>query len=279
VNNAKRKDATIPTQMSTQKIKIRLDTWLVDQHQIPSREVAQALIITGKVIVNNEKVTKPGTLIKQDADIHLLSQKTAYVSRGGEKLAGAHRAFNFQIKDRVILDAGISTGGFTDYLLQNGAKAVIGIDVGYGQVAHKIATDPRVTVIERTNIREISKEDLNVAVSKKNPAHYPFKDDISLVVMDLSFISVRKVVENVTKLVRDDAEWVILIKPQFEGEKHQIGKGGIVRDEKTRQEIVDCVKIELEAMGLVLIGQCESPITGTKGNQEYFFHLSANPKK
>ena len=110
-------------------------------------------------------------------------------------------------------------------------------------------------------------------LSKKNPAHYPFKDELSLVVMDLSFISVRKVVENVTKLVREDTEWVILIKPQFEGEKHQVGKGGIVRDEKTRQEIVECVKIELEAMGLVLIGQCESPITGTKGNQEYFFHL------
>jgi len=268
------KDATIPHHMSNHRLKNRLDTLLVQNHDIPSREIAQALIMTGKVIVNNEKVTKPGTMIKNDAEIQLLSQKTTYVSRGGDKLAGAHQVFQFSIHNRIVLDAGISTGGFTDYLLQHGAKAVIGIDVGYGQVAHKIATDPRVIVIERSNIRQITPQDISDIVSKKSPHLSCIDTDISLVVMDLSFISVRKVIENVSTLVTKNADYIILIKPQFEGEKHQIGKGGIVRDDATRQEILTNVKIDLEAMGFKIQAFCDSPITGTKGNQEYFFHLT-----
>ncbi len=263
--------------MSTQKTKIRLDTHLIDHYQLPTREVAQALIITGKVIVDSKKMIKPGTMIKPDANIQILSKKTSYVSRGGEKLEGAHHAFGFQIQDRIVLDAGISTGGFTDYLLQNGAKAVIGIDVGYGQVAHKIATHPQVTIIERTNIRDLTPKDMAAVIAKKKPSQVGIESKISLVVMDLSFISVRKVIPNVAKLVQKDAEWIILVKPQFEGEKHQIGKGGIIRDESTRQEIINCVKIDLEAMGLMLLGQCRSPITGKKGNQEYFFHCTQTP--
>ena len=207
----------------------------------------------GKVKVEGRVVTKPGASVLTDALIECDEDRPKYVSRAGFKLEKALSEFKIDVKDKVILDAGISTGGFTDCLLQNGAKKIYGIDVGYGQVHEKIAYDSRVVVMERTNLREL----------KELP------ELVDLVTLDLSFISVLKIIGTVKNLMKPNAQLVILIKPQFEAEKEQVGRGGIIKDAAVHDEVIGKIKIGLEQHGFECLGVISSPIEGSSGNKEF----------
>jgi 23S rRNA (cytidine1920-2'-O)/16S rRNA (cytidine1409-2'-O)-methyltransferase len=239
--------------------KTRLDELMVRRGLADSVAKAAAVIMTGDVLVADRPVTKPGTAVHVDATIRLRSEPMPYVSRGGLKLAGAFGAFSIPITGRICLDVGISTGGFTDYLLQHGAKKVIGVDVGYGQVDMKLQRRPDVVILERTHVRHLTREQLG--------------EEIDLVVMDLSFISVKKVLPHLKQLLRPGTPLVVLVKPQFEAAPDQIDEGGIVRDEAVRHAILFAVKTEAQSQGFVVMGDVLSPITGTKGNQEVFLWL------
>jgi 23S rRNA (cytidine1920-2'-O)/16S rRNA (cytidine1409-2'-O)-methyltransferase len=247
--------------------KERLDKLLVQRQLATTRERAQELIAAGRVMVGHIPASKSGTWVRLDVDVHVTSDGPHYVGRGANKLAGAHVSFGFSPLGRVAMDVGISTGGFTDYLLQNGALAVVGIDVGYGQLDFRLRQDPRVCLLERTNARQLTPQVLNASLSplaKSAP--------IDLVVMDLSFISVTKVLPHIATLVAPSSDFVILIKPQFEAERHEVGKGGIISDEDLRQRIFTRVEMALSDV-FVLQARCDSPISGTKGNREAFFWL------
>lgn len=244
---------------STDKIvKLRLDRLLVERGLVESRERGQAMIIAGNVLVNGQKVEKAGSLVPGDADIRLLGEQMAYVSRGGLKLEKALLEFEVEVKEKTCLDVGASTGGFTDCLLQHGANKVYAVDVGYGQMAWKVRQDSRVVVIERTNIRDIF------------PALIPEKVDIA--VIDVSFISLEKVIPPVLRFLNPGAGIIALIKPQFEVGKGQVGKGGIVRDEAARTAAVEKVRTAFQNAGLEVKGVIPSPITGQDGNVEYLIH-------
>jgi 23S rRNA (cytidine1920-2'-O)/16S rRNA (cytidine1409-2'-O)-methyltransferase len=244
---------------STDKIvKLRLDRLLVERGLVESRERGQAMIIAGQVLVNGQKKDKAGSLVPADADIRILGEKMPYVSRGGLKLEMALSEFKIDVSGRIVLDVGASTGGFTDCLLQHGANKVYAVDVGYGQMAWKVRQDSRVVVIERTNIREI------------DPAVIPEKADI--VVIDVSFISLDKVIPSVLRFLNPGAEIIALIKPQFEVGKGQVGKGGIVRDEAARTGAVEKVRTAFQNNGLEVKGIIPSPITGQDGNVEYLIY-------
>ncbi len=254
--------------------KSRLDAVLVDRGLVPSREKAQFLIMTGQVLVNDIKLTKSGHLISPDATIRLLATLPKYVSRGGDKLEGAWKTLQFDIKNRVALDVGISTGGFTDFLIQNGAQHVFGIDVGYGQVDLKVRNHPAVTVAERVNMRNLDRDQLRHHVIKHDgPA--ALIDIVDLVVMDVSFISVLKVLPSVKSIV-PFGDYIILIKPQFEAERHEVGKGGIIRDMTLVDAIVGRVRTALSSE-FEWVASCPSPVRGTKGNQEIFAWLRPKP--
>lgn len=231
---------------------------LVERGLVESRERGQAFILAGQVLVDGQKVDKAGTLVSPDADIRILGEKMPYVSRGGVKLEKALRAFAIDVKDKTAIDAGASTGGFTDCLLKHGAKKVFAVDVGYGQMAWKVRQDPRVVVIERVNIREM------------DAALVPEKIDI--VVIDVSFISLEKVIPSLMRFLCPGGELVALIKPQFEVGKGQIGKGGIVRDEAARDEAVQRVRKFVQERGFDVKGIILSPITGQDGNVEYLLY-------
>jgi len=256
------------------QIKKRLDLFLVDQGIVDTMEKAQGHILSGNVLVNDEKIDKCGCLVSPEAKIRLISQPLAYVSRGAEKLRGAHQAFQFEIANRVALDVGISTGGFTDYLLQNQAQFVFGVDVGYGQVAMKLQQDPRVAILERTNARFLTKDSLAKATSP-SPNFFYFADKINLVVMDASFISITKIMPALS-WVLPETDFILLVKPQFEAEKGVVPKGGIIIEPKIHAEILLQVKNTLQNHGFKVIKQCESPIKGTKGNTEFFFWVKLN---
>jgi len=238
--------------------KLRLDRLLTERGLVESRERGQAIIIAGQVLVNGQKVEKAGSLVQGDADIRILGEQMPYVSRGGLKLEKALAAFTLDVKEKTCLDVGASTGGFTDCLLQHGAKKVYAVDVGYGQMAWKIRQDPRVVVIERTNIREI------------DPSLIPEKTDI--VVIDVSFISLEKVIPHILRFLNPGAAIIALIKPQFEVGKGQVGKGGIVRDEAAREAAKDRIAAFVAAQGFEVKGLIRSPITGQDGNVEYLMH-------
>jgi 23S rRNA (cytidine1920-2'-O)/16S rRNA (cytidine1409-2'-O)-methyltransferase len=243
----------------TDKIaKMRLDRLLTERNLAESRERGQALIIAGQVLVNGQKVDKAGTLVRADADVRILGEQMPYVSRGGLKLEKALAEFTIDVKDKTALDAGASTGGFTDCLLQHGAKKVYSVDVGYGQMAWKVRQDPRVVVIERVNLREM------------DPSLVPERIDI--IVIDVSFISLEKVIPSLLRFLRPGGEIVALIKPQFEVGKGQVGKGGIVRDEAARDEAVERVRRFVQEQRLEVRGIIPSPITGQDGNVEYLMH-------
>jgi 23S rRNA (cytidine1920-2'-O)/16S rRNA (cytidine1409-2'-O)-methyltransferase len=253
--------------------KIRLDKLILDHFPELTREKAQFLIMSGNVLVNDQKIDKCGTAVDEKAAIRLLTSFPKYVSRGGEKLEGAFHHFKVDITNKTVLDVGISTGGFTDYVLQHGAHFVVGVDVGYGQVDHKIRQDPRLLLIERINARTLTMAPI-LAAAEKKPDCLPLIQNIELVVMDVSFISVTKILPNLLSLplLNKEADFIILIKPQFEAERHEIGKGGIVKEKDTQMAIIERVRTIL-ASHFTCLGTCESPITGTKGNQEYFFWL------
>lgn len=240
-------------------MKSRLDKIIVDRGIAPSRERAQALIMEGKVFVGGVSVTKAGAMIDEGAVVELKGEGIPYVSRGGLKLEAAIRHFNISMKEKIAMDVGSSTGGFTDCMLQNGVKKVYCIDVGYGQLAWKLRQDPRVVLIERTNIRYLEREKI--------------PDEIDIATIDVSFISLIKVVPNVLEFLKDNGEIIALIKPQFEVGKADVGKGGIVKDEAKRLKAVEHVKENLEALGLQTIGVMQSPIPGQKGNIEYLIYM------
>lgn len=242
--------------------KQRLDKLLVSLELCESRALAQRLIRAGKVKVNQEIIDKPGTEIKTDAQIEVKEQPP-YVSRGGKKLIQALKTFEIDVSDRICLDGGISTGGFTDCLLQQGAKLVYGVDVGYGQVAWSIRTSDRVILKERTNIRHLTAQELY------GDAQMP-----DLGVMDLSFISLTKVLEAFWNLLAEPKEVVLLVKPQFEVGREKVGKKGVVRDTGDRAEAIVQVWQAAQELGWNYHGLTISPITGPAGNVEYLLWLS-----
>ncbi|MBU0579600.1 MAG: TlyA family RNA methyltransferase [Candidatus Margulisbacteria bacterium] len=246
------------------KNKLRLDTLLANKKLSPTRTKAQALIMSGNVLVNEQKIDKPGTLVPSDSTIRILVDNCSYVSRGGLKLEGALKEFNYDPKDKIALDIGASTGGFTDCLLQKGAKHVIALDVGHNQIDYKLRSDPRVTVIEKFNARNLSVEAL--AKLLKN-SHLP------LVVMDVSFISITKILPALKEVLTEKADIISLIKPQFEAGKDQVEKGGLITDPKVHEEVLNKIKEFSTNLGFTIKGICDSPITGTDGNKEFFIHL------
>ena len=237
-------------------LKKRLDLILIERGLVESREKAKALILEGKVYVDGKRVEKAGTLIKKNSDTKIYKKNHDYVSRGGIKLKKALEKFNIEVKGKKILDVGASTGGFTDCLILNWAENVIAVDVGYGQLAWKLRKNPKVIVIERTNIRYLE------------PDNIPFLVD--MVTIDLSFISVKKVMENILRLSKDIAEYLILVKPQFEVGKGLVGKGGIVRDKKLHKKVLSELVIFFQNIGLNIKGITFSPIKGADGNIEFW---------
>jgi len=238
--------------------KIRLDQLLVKQGLSPSRERARALILAGVVLVDEKPVDKAGVLISPQALIRIKGKDHPYVSRGGLKLKGALDAFQLDVRDLVVLDVGASTGGFTDCLLQEGARRVYALDVGYGQLAWKLRIDPRVSSIERTNIRFFDGAGLEAPVD--------------LVTIDASFISLKLVIPAALKFLRKGGLLLALIKPQFEVGKGQVGKGGVVRQPELRQKVLDDLFIFLQTSGLEVLGTVASPLPGPKGNREFFIY-------
>jgi 23S rRNA (cytidine1920-2'-O)/16S rRNA (cytidine1409-2'-O)-methyltransferase len=214
-------------------------------------------LVQGKVQVNNKIINKPGTLIASDAQLTYDIHEPKYVSRAGFKLEKALENFEVDVTGLVAMDAGISTGGFTDCLLQNGALKVYGIDVGYGQVHEKIRADARVILKERTNLREV--KDL--------------PEKVDLITLDLSFISVLKVMDVVDAILKPDGKLIVLIKPQFEARKEDVGRGGIIKDARIHAEVIERVKKGIEAHGYHCQGVIESPIMGATGNKEFLAYF------
>ena len=235
--------------------KLRLDLLLVERGLAESREKGQAIIFAGQVLVNGQKQDKAGAVVPEDAEIRILGETLRYVGRGGLKLEAALREFRVPLHGKTALDVGASTGGFTDCLLQHGVQKVFAVDVGYGQLAWKLRQDPRVVVIERVNIRAMA------------PSLIP--EPVDIAVIDVSFISLTKVIPSILNFLKPDAAMVALIKPQFEVGKEQVGKGGIVRDETARMTAVKNIEDFIRGLGLEVEGIVPSPITGQDGNNEY----------
>ncbi len=238
--------------------KHRLDRLLVERGLFESRERAQGLILAGQVLVNDQKIDKAGALVAEDAEIRILGEQMPYVSRGGLKLEAALREFKIEVSGKSALDVGASTGGFTDCLLQHGCRKVYAVDVGYGQLAWKLRQDPRVVAIDRVNIRDI------------DPALVPERVDIA--VIDVSFISLDKVISSVIQFLKPGSDIVALIKPQFEVGRALVGKGGIVRDEVARKTAVEKVAGLFREASLDVKGVIPSPITGQDGNVEFLIY-------
>jgi 23S rRNA (cytidine1920-2'-O)/16S rRNA (cytidine1409-2'-O)-methyltransferase len=237
-------------------MKQRLDRLVVERGLAPSREKAQALILAGSVFVNGQRLDKPGVTISSDARVEVTGQP-AHVSRGGLKLDAALRTFGIDVRGAVCLDVGASTGGFTDCLLQHGAARVYAVDVGTGQLDWKLRTDPRVVVRERLNARYLRPEDIGEVVD--------------LIVCDVSFISVTLLLPALVPLLKREGGMVILVKPQFEAGKGQVGKGGIVRDPELHSAACVRVAAAVESMGFAT-ALMESPILGSEGNKEFLLH-------
>jgi 23S rRNA (cytidine1920-2'-O)/16S rRNA (cytidine1409-2'-O)-methyltransferase len=239
---------------------VRLDRLLVERGLAPSRERAQRLVMAGEVLVDDHVVSKPGTEVRDGAAIRVRTAPSAYVSRGGEKLAGALDAFGVDVAGRVVLDVGASTGGFTDVCLRRGARRVIAVDVGYGQLAWALRQDGRVTVLERQNARHLT------------PDLLPETPDLAVV--DVSFISLTLVLPAIASVLAVAAEVLAMVKPQFEVGKGEVGKGGVVRDPAKRVAAVARVRGAAEGLGFTVAGEADAVIAGPKGNQETFLHLT-----
>ncbi|MDD2335547.1 MAG: TlyA family RNA methyltransferase [Geobacteraceae bacterium] len=247
------------TALKTSREKERLDKLLVARGLVESRERARALILAGDVVVDDHAVDKAGQLVYHDAQIRIKGSGIPYVSRGGLKLQKALDEFPLEVTGLCALDVGASTGGFTDCLLQRGARKVFAVDVGYGQLAWKLRQDERVVCLERTNIRFLEPDALSEVPD--------------LAVIDASFISLEKVLPNTLRLVKEGGEIVALIKPQFEVGRGQVGKGGVVRDERKHREVIDSICSLVETLGLDVKGVLESPLLGPKGNKEFLIYL------
>jgi 23S rRNA (cytidine1920-2'-O)/16S rRNA (cytidine1409-2'-O)-methyltransferase len=241
------------------KKKIRIDQLLVIRKMAENRQRAKALILAGKIFVNDERADKAGSLVHPDSRIRIYGTDMAYVSRGGIKLEAALDAYNVNVDGMICLDVGASTGGFSDCLLQRGAKQVLAVDVGYGQLAWKLRQDPRVVVIERSNIRYLPENAL------------PFPVD--LVTIDVSFISLKIVVPAVVKFMKLDAGIMALVKPQFEVGKESVGKGGVVKDGSLHRKVLDELADFFSKQNLHSKPAIPSPILGPKGNKEFFLFI------
>lgn len=242
--------------MTTSKDKIRLDIALHQRGLAPSREKARGMIMAGEVCVNGDQIDKPGTRISPEDDI-TVKAKPRFVSRGGEKLAGALDDFAFDVTGRICADVGASTGGFTDCLLQNGAHRIYAIDVGYGQLDYRLREDDRVVVMERTNARHVEQ----------------LPEPVDLVVIDASFISLKLLLPVITAWLTPNADIIALIKPQFEAGKKDVGKGGVVRDAATHRRVLTDILDFADAAGFTIAGLTTSPLKGPAGNIEFLAWL------
>jgi 23S rRNA (cytidine1920-2'-O)/16S rRNA (cytidine1409-2'-O)-methyltransferase len=242
--------------------KQRLDVLLVDRGLAQSRERARALILAGRVLVNEQKIEKAGASVAVEAPIRLLGQDLPYVSRGGLKLAGALDHWKIEVAGRACVDIGASTGGFTDCLLQRGAAHVTAVDTGFGQIAMKLRTDPRVRLMERTNARLLE------------PGALAGPPGLTLLAMDVSFISATLVLPPVLAAAPPLREAVVLVKPQFEAGREHVGKGGIVRDPEAHQLAIDRVAACFREQGWQVAGTIPSPITGAEGNREFLLYAT-----
>ncbi|KAB3537391.1 TlyA family RNA methyltransferase [Alkaliphilus pronyensis] len=240
--------------------KMRLDQFLFQEGYFDSREKARRSIMAGVVFVDNQKIDKPGTKISIASNIYIKENPIPYVSRGGLKLEKALKEFNITLNDNVCIDIGASTGGFTDCMLKNGAIKVFSIDVGYGQLDWRLRQDPRVTCMERTNIRYVEASMLD-----------GIKPDFASI--DVSFISLKLVLPVVKNLLKENAEIVALIKPQFEAGKEKVGKKGVVRDIEVHKEVVKNIVDFTQDIGLSVLGLSFSPIKGPEGNIEYLLYI------
>jgi 23S rRNA (cytidine1920-2'-O)/16S rRNA (cytidine1409-2'-O)-methyltransferase len=246
-------------------MKIRLDRLLVERQLAPTRERAQALILAGKVLVNEQKMEKSGTGVDPGVTVRLLGDDLKYVSRGGLKLERALEHWNVEVEGKICLDVGASTGGFTDCLLQRGAARVVAVDTGYGQMDFKLRQDARVRLLEKVNARYLTREDVG--------------EDIDLVVADVSFISLTLVLPAVVGAAfaeaRSGGSLIVLVKPQFEVGREQVGKGGIVKDEGAQQGAIEKVRRTVISLGFNKTEAIESPILGGEGNREFLLYGTA----
>ena len=250
-------------------MKVRLDKLIWQRGLAPSRERAQALVLAGRVLVNEQKIDKSGASVDDEAVIRILGDDMPFVSRGGLKLAKALEHWHIDVRGKVCMDIGASTGGFTDCLLQSGAAQVIAVDTGYGQIDAKLRNDARVTLLEKTNARYLTPEQAWPDEGARRP--------ISFVAMDVSFISATLVLPAVVQTVQTSTDFggfelAVLVKPQFEVGREHVGKGGIVRDEVSRQMAVDRVTAAVDKLGGVGIEVIDSPILGAAGNREFLLH-------
>jgi 23S rRNA (cytidine1920-2'-O)/16S rRNA (cytidine1409-2'-O)-methyltransferase len=252
------------------KVKTRLDKLLVDRGLVVSRERAQALILSGKILVNEQKIVKAGASVEDDAVLRLLGEDLRYVSRGGLKLERALENWKIDLSGKICLDIGASTGGFTDCMLQHGAARVTAVDTGYGQMDFKLRNDRRVRLLEKTNARYLTREQL--------------EESIDFIAMDVSFISATLVMPAaIGSAFWEDAEGmkqiVILVKPQFEVGRELVAKGGIVRDQAAQESALKKVKAALNAEGATNIDSIDSPILGAEGNREFLLYGEFPPQK
>lgn len=239
-------------------MKIRLDDWLLHNDLAQDLPHARSLVMEGRVFMGQDRLTLPSLMVEQAAPIYLKDQ-LAYVSRGGLKLEKAIREYGLQLQGKICMDVGSSTGGFTDCMLQNGASRVFSIDVGYGLLDWKLRNDPRVTVMERTNARKLTADSLGGAAA----------DFMS---MDVSFISIEKVLPAVMTCLKPDAEAAILVKPQFEAPREDVGKGGIVRERRVHQAVLERALSFMPGIGLCVKGLTVSPVKGADGNTEFLLY-------
>lgn len=239
--------------------KIRLDQMVVEKGLAQNRRSAKTLIMAGNVLVNNQLLDKPGTLISIDKNILVKGERNLYVSRGGLKLEKTLKVFEIDVSGFDCLDVGASTGGFTDCLLQHGADRIFAVDVGYGQLAWKLRQDPRVHVIERTNIRHMPIETISRPVD--------------LITIDVSFISLKIVVPKVIRFLKADGTILALIKPQFEVDKGHVGKGGVVKSPILHRKVIDDLSTFFTKEGLICKSITPSALLGPKGNKEFFIYL------
>jgi 23S rRNA (cytidine1920-2'-O)/16S rRNA (cytidine1409-2'-O)-methyltransferase len=246
--------------MTAGAARTRIDLLLVERGLAPSRERARALILAGRVLVSEQKVEKPGVTVAEDAPIRLLGEEQPYVSRGGFKLAAALEHWRIAVDGRACLDVGTSTGGFTDCLLQHGAAHVTAVDTGFGQIAMKLRNDARVRLLERTNARLLE------------PGSLAGEPELTLLAMDVSFISATLLLGPVFTAAPSLVEAVILVKPQFEAGRGHVGKGGIVRDPEAHQLAVDRVADCVRSLGWEVVETIPSPITGAEGNREFLLY-------
>lgn len=245
-------------------MKVRLDKLLLERGLAASRERAQALVLAGKVLVNEQKIEKAGASVDPDANLRILGEDLKYVSRGGLKLEKALDHWNINVAGKACLDVGASTGGFTDCFLQRGAARVIAVDTGYGQIAHRLRQDPRVRLLEKTNARYLTREQLG--------------EEVSIIAMDVSFISATLVLPAVVAAAfpaeGQNCDLIVLVKPQFEVGREHVGKGGIVKDPALQTAAVEKVRQTVTELGFAQTDVIESPILGSEGNREFLLHAT-----